>query len=78
MLSWPEPESFSKRILFSYGCNMPIYEIDCQDHIVRMKVDKTISRKRLKGVALKFLQNKYGPEIYRGGDIASIKLKEEE
>ena len=57
---------------------MPIYEIDCQDHIVEMKVDKPIAKKRLKGVALKFLQNKYGPEIYRGGDIASIKLKEEE
>ena len=55
-----------------------IYIIDAGDHEINMVVKKKIRPSRLKGQALKFLQELYGPEIYRSGDIISVKLKEEE
>jgi len=54
-----------------------IYIINAGDHDVEMPVKRRIKESRLKGVAQKFLKDLYGPEIYRGGDIVSVKLKEE-
>jgi len=53
------------------------YIIDTGDHTVEMIVDKKLNDRNAKGKAKQFLDKLYGPEIYRGGDIVSVKLKED-
>lgn len=56
---------------------MYIYEIVLQDQTIKMILDKRISGKRLKGLAKRHIDELYGPQIYRQGDIVSVGLVEE-
>jgi len=53
---------------------MFIYAIDMTDNVVHMKVKKRINTKRLKNEAKKYIDETFGPKIYRACDIKSVKL----